>query len=115
MLSQSLNDGRELDVMTFQLLEETVETHRIGHVLIVHDGHGVVFHAMLFQQVDALAHLVVGGEPLLVSSVVIVNDLWTVDREADQEVVLPEKATPLIGQQRAIGFICQKKEKEILK
>ena len=97
MRSQSLYDGRELDVMTIQLLEETVEPHRVGHVLIVHHRHGVVFHAMLFQQFNALPHLVVGGEPLFVAPVMVVDALGAVDREANQEMIIPEKTTPLIG------------------
>ena len=57
---------------------------------------------MLFQQFNPLPHLVVGGEPLLAASVMVVDALGAVDREANQEVVLPEETTPLVGQQRAI-------------
>ena len=96
--SDSFHDGGKLNVTAIDLLEETVKLQRVVHVVIVHYCQAVELHAVLLQQFYAAHHPDEGGAPHLVAPVLIVKLLWSVDRDPHQEVVLFEKATPIIIQ-----------------
>ena len=43
----ALHDGRELQILTTNLFEETIEPHRIIRIQVVHSRHRVPFYMML--------------------------------------------------------------------
>ena len=98
MPADTLHDRGELDETAIQFLEEIIEFQRIIHVIIIHDGHGVIFYPMFFQQLDSLHHFIERGESLPVPTVFVVELLRAIDRYTHQEIIFLEKLAPLIIQ-----------------
>ena len=94
----------KLDVMATNLFKEAVEFFRIIGIVVVDYSHAVPFYSVLFQEVDALHHLMEGGTSLFVFTIFIVKLLRSVDGYTYQPVVFFEELTPFVGEQCAIGL-----------
>ena len=102
MSSQTFDNRSELDIMTLYIFEELIKLVRIIDIIIINDSHSIVFDTVLFQQIDAFHHLIERWQSLAVAAIFVVELLWTVDRNADQEIILFEEPAPIVRQQSPV-------------
>src|SRR6185312_14274340 len=96
--SYAFDNRDELHVAAADFFQEAVNLKRLPRIMAVHYGKRVEFDAMLFQHVEASDDAVEGRLAAFVYAVAIMQLARTVDREADEEVVLREKFAPFIVQ-----------------
>ena len=101
----ALDDRDELDVAKAQVVSEVpVDIERVALVRCVHGAEDVDLHRMRTEMCQPGQDPVGARPTLLVDPVVVVEFGWTVDAEADEEVVLREERRPLVGEQRSVGL-----------
>ena len=94
----ALHDRRKLDETAINGFEETVKFQGIIDIVIVHNSHSVVFHAVFFQQFDSPHHFLERRFVVDSLAVPVVAMFRSVDGYADQEIIVFQEATPLVGQ-----------------
>ena len=104
MWHNPLDNRRKLDIMALYVLEETVELQRIIPVEIVDHGKGIPLHAIAVQEFYSPHHFGEGRFPIDTVAIAVVEALGSVDGDAYQPAVIPEKPAPLIVQQNAVGL-----------
>ena len=102
--TNSFNDGRELQVLATDALEEIIEFERVVGVEVVDNSHGVPVHAVLVEQAYALHDAMEGGKPCAIAAVLVVKLLRSVDRHAHQPTFAFEEFAPFVREQRAVGL-----------
>lgn len=101
----SLDDGCELKEAAAELVaEELIEACGLLDREIVDDCHGVPLDAIAVEEVDALGDQSEGGFAGGRAAVGIVPRLRSVDGHTDEPVLIAQKATPVWGEEGAIGL-----------
>ena len=70
----------------------------------IYGGQSVKVHMVLLQQFQPLHDTSKGSLAVSILPVYVVQVLRTVDAESDAELMVMEKATPVISEQRTIGL-----------
>lgn len=104
MAENTLDNRRELYVVTADAAEEIVEFEGAHGVVVVHHRHGIPVYGVLVEQLDAAHHLCECRPSAAVEAVVVVHVLGAVDRYAYKPVVFLEKAAPFVGEQSSVGL-----------
>ena len=105
--ANTLDDGDELQVACPQLVAE-VAVHLLPVLLVggVDRAQNVRLHARAGECLPAAHNHRVCAPPATVEPVGVVQGSGTVDGHAHEEVMVREKAGPVVGHQRAIGLQC---------
>ena len=90
--------------MAIQFFKEVIKLQRIISIIIIHNSHGIPLYPVFFQELNALHDFYKGRASLTVLTVFVMKLLRAVNGDTYQPVILPEKLTPFIIQERTIGL-----------
>lgn len=98
----AFHDGSELQIVATDGLEETVELHRVLHILAVDHCHGVPHHLMLVEAFDAPHHPFKRSLSAVVLAETVMDGLRAVDGHAHKKSVVVEELCPFIRDERSV-------------
>ena len=100
---RALDDRDELDVLGAQLVaQEPVHPATLVAVRRVQRGQHVPLHAVALEHIKSADHAIEGRLAALAHAVGVVNLPRAVDRDPDEELVLLQKRSPLVIEQRTV-------------
>ena len=102
VVEQAFHHGRELEVATTCLTEETIESACHAGRVAGDNGQRVPFHIVMVEEFHAAHHLSPSGCPAAREAVAVVQVLRSVDGDAHQPTRIVEKLRPVGGEQCAV-------------
>src|SRR5438874_7660119 len=102
MLGHSLHHRNELHESAANFLEKTVDLKWIARVLLMDNGKRVELHRVLLQETDTAHDLMKTRLATFTYAITVVELLWSIHRETDQEAIFGQKLTPSIIEECSI-------------
>lgn len=86
------------------VLEEMVDVERPIRGIATDACQDVEVHAVLLQQAQPLHHPVEGRAAVTALAIAVVDVAWTIEADADEEIVILEERAPLVGEPQTVGL-----------
>src|SRR5437763_16900794 len=102
MLGHSLDNRNELHESAANFLEKTVDLKWVARVLLMDNGKRIELHRVLLQQTDTAHHFLKSRLATFIYAITVVELLWSIDRETDQEAIFGQNITPAIIEECSI-------------
>ena len=104
MLHVTFHDGSKLDILAPYTFEKAIKSLRMISIIAVDNGHGIPFHTIMLQQLNAFHNLLPRWSALTVAPITVMKSFRTIDRDAYKPIVRLQKTAPFIGKQRAVSL-----------
>ena len=97
-----LDEGKEADIVGFDLLEKAIHRNRVADVFGMHHAENITRDFVLTQEFIPAHHLLMRGLLAFVDAVRIVHILRPIQAEPDGKAFRGQKAAPLLIEEGSV-------------